>query len=392
MTGGPLSVMLEAAGYDEHSQYAALLFYFQHIIHRLGIPPTPQGLPHGWRSFMTDDCSPIEYSWAWGSAPRIRYAVEAAAPSAGSAYDPFNQFETIQLVDGLKRSQNMDWQLFEFFQKCFVPSGGATKFSLDTPISSPTNNSSLMLAFEPWKGKMNAKGYVAPIKAYQYHQSPLELASSSFRKLELDMNIELPAYRTFHDLMNSKHGKSTLTFLALAVDCIDPFNSRFKLYVRSVNTAFDEVCHNLTMGKKDHTIWTKDLLSELQVLWYLVLGLATNFPTSRELATLDNATAGVLYNYDIHAANDLPDVKVYIPVRHYGQSDLDIANGLGSYLKRQGSDQHFHKYMQMLKQIGFYRSLEDSCGIQTYIACGVKKKILSLTSYLSPEIYHPARY
>ncbi|TGO34062.1 hypothetical protein BHYA_0214g00130 [Botrytis hyacinthi] len=351
MTGGPLSVMLDAAGYDDHSQYPALLFYFQHIIHRLGNPPTPEGHPHGWQSFMTDDCSPIEYSWTWGATPRIRYAVEAIAPSAGSStFDPYNQLETIRLVEGLKKSQSMDWQLFEYFRGCFLPIVGAKDFNYSVPVSSSTNNSSVMLAFEPWKGKINAKAYVAPIKAYTYGNLPLDLASSSFRKLELDLNIKLPAYGTFHNFLGSKHGQSNLTFLALAVDCIDPLTSRFKLYVRSIKTAFDDVCYNLTMGEHNHSVWTKDLLSELQILWYLTLGLATSFPTSRELPSLNHDTAGILYNYDIHAVNNSPDVKVYIPVRHYGRSDLDIAKGLGLYLQRQGCDQHFHRYLQMLKQ------------------------------------------
>lgn len=56
-TDQPLAIMLEKAGYDFHSQYAALLFYYQHIIHHLGPPPTPQGSPYSWQSYATDDYS-----------------------------------------------------------------------------------------------------------------------------------------------------------------------------------------------------------------------------------------------------------------------------------------------------------------------------------------------
>lgn len=76
-TGAPLAVMMEHANYDAHAQYTGLLFYLRHIVNRLGPQPTTEGLPRSWRSFMTDDFSPIEYSWTWDSSPKVRYAIEA---------------------------------------------------------------------------------------------------------------------------------------------------------------------------------------------------------------------------------------------------------------------------------------------------------------------------
>lgn len=38
-----------------------------------------------------------------------------------------------------------------------------------------------------------------------------------------------------------------------------------------------------------------------------------------------------------------------------------------------------------------HRSLEDGRGLHTYISCMVKNGSLTTTSYLNPEVYHPAR-
>jgi DMATS type aromatic prenyltransferase len=393
MTGFPLAVMLEQGGYDELSQYKALLFYLQHVVSQLGPPPTPLGTPQSWLSFMTDDHSPLELSWTWEANPRVRYAIEAIGHCAGSINDPYNQASTLELINALEQKvPEIDWQLFDLFHDVFGPTYESTSIDPDQgQRTSPTGNSSLMLAFEMWKGKIMAKAYIAPVKAYQLCQDPLDLATEAFQRLG-DLHLLLPSYDSFLKFMKSDHGISQLTFLAVAVDCVVPCDSRFKLYVRGSQTAFSSVCFNLTMGQDDHPQWTDTLLSQLKELWYLVLGIDQNISSDEELSTLNHLTAGVLYNYDVQNGNILPDTKVYIPVRHYAVSDLEIATGLGTFLRRQGNDTFFHSYMQMLRRVGFYRPLEGGCGLQTYIACGVKRGELSLTSYLSPEIYHAARY
>ena len=52
---------------------------------------------------MTDDFSPLEYSWIWDAKghPKIRYSIEAIGPDAGTAIDPFNRVQTMRLVNQL---------------------------------------------------------------------------------------------------------------------------------------------------------------------------------------------------------------------------------------------------------------------------------------------------
>ena len=93
MTGPPLALLLLHAGYDLHSQYNGLLFHYQLNCLRLGARPGIDGVPRGWKSFMTDEFSPLEFSWSWDSSeerPQVRYSIEAIGADAGKAMDPFN--------------------------------------------------------------------------------------------------------------------------------------------------------------------------------------------------------------------------------------------------------------------------------------------------------------
>lgn len=340
---------------------------------------------------MTDDFSPIEYSWTWDSSPKVRYAIEAIGPCAGSSSDLFNQTSTLELVNELKFLRpDIDWRLFDLLQVQFNAAGGILPEFVDH-TASPTSGSSFMLAFEPWEDRIGAKAYIIPTKARVSGQNVLDIATESLQDLQ-KIGIQLPAYKQSLDFLASDIGGSQLTFLAVGVDCVNPIESRFKLYVRSSRTSFESVCFNLTLGHRDHPLWTASLLEQLKDLWQSVLGLDTCFSAEDDLPMKEHQTSGVLYSFDVKPGNNIVDTKVYIPVRHYGQNDLEIARGLSSFLRKQGNDRFVDRFLQMLQKVCGHRSLENGCGLQTYISCGVKKGSLSLTSYLGPEIYHKARY
>ncbi|CAG8956364.1 hypothetical protein HYFRA_00003746 [Hymenoscyphus fraxineus] len=379
-TGIPLSILVEKAGYNIHSQYAALLFHFQHIVYHLGPSPTQSSVPERWTSFATDDHSPIEYSWTWTSPPRVQYGVEAIGLFAGSPEDLYNRLETDILVKELQpTTPHLDWQLYDHFRKEMH----AKSDVLNTSPPSTSAQTSLGLAFELWDGNVFAKAYFAPVEEEYVGCTKLEIATMAIHKLH-KLGLQMPAYDQFLQFME---GSSDLSFVCLAVDCVDPRDSRFKLYIRGGRTSFDDVCTTLKANLAENPLWTEDLLSQLKELWYLLLGLDKDFPTSSELPRVDHQTAGILYNVDIHKSKNVLETSIYIPVRHYAGNDLEIAKGLGEFLYKQGNGQYVESYIQMLTEMCSYRPLEDGCGVQTYISCKAKKGGLFLTSYLSPEIY-----
>lgn len=86
-TGHILAVLLNKAGYSPKLQYRDLKFFAEVIAPHLGASLEESGEKRSqWHSFMTDDGTPVELSWDWGTAdgpPMIRYSIEPVGLHAG---------------------------------------------------------------------------------------------------------------------------------------------------------------------------------------------------------------------------------------------------------------------------------------------------------------------
>lgn len=82
------------AGYSPELQHRDLKFFAQVVAPSLGVSRgimASTGDVSPWPSFMTDDGTPIEMSWDWGTKdgpPVIRYSIESIGLDAGTALDP----------------------------------------------------------------------------------------------------------------------------------------------------------------------------------------------------------------------------------------------------------------------------------------------------------------
>lgn len=79
---------------------------------------------------------------------------------------------------------------------------------------------------------------------------------------------------------------------------------------------------------------------------------------------------------------------MYLPVRHYGLSDLAIAEGLNTYLEGRGRGALAYSYLSAMRGIARSDALESRCGVQTYLGCSFVGAELKLTSYIAPEVYN----
>lgn len=383
------------AGYDLHSQYEALLFHYLLLVPALGPRPTTNGSPKSWKSFLTDDFSPLEYSWNWDSAPpKIRYSIEAIGSDAGTPADPFNQVMTTSFVEKLRfASQETDWEWFNYFSKALGASGFVSS-TLGSTADIQSHPSSIFLGFEPRRGGVDIKAYFVPVKAFQTGQSPMAVVDESIKNLEKDTAaFKFPAYDRLISFIDTHPEGALLKPIGLAIDCVIPSKSRLKLYLRSPHTSFDSVATILTLNGTLDT-FSSTAIADLRSLWELLLSLPKNYPTANELPKkLDHLhpTSGILYNFDIQPGSSLPQSKIYIPVKHYAESDLAVLRGLAHFLQSQKSggcgSGYVENFSRMLKATWNHHSLESTCGVQTYISCTVKNGSLSLTSYLGAEIY-----
>ncbi len=384
-TGHLLGLLLAEASYDLHSQYQALLFYNRCIVTGLGPRPTDKSPHRLWKSYMTDDHSPVEFSWNWGDSakpPKIRCTVEVI-PSEIDSIDPFNQAEAMKLARRLRGTlPNSDWQLFDYFAVAFQPRVNDTSEAI-ARTESKNYRSSMFLGFEFGKSEITAKAYFAPV--VETSDSQWHATFRSVKALEHG-HIQFPALLELDDFLAHSTEGNLLTIEGLAIDCVPLSKSRLKIYGRSPLTSFDSVRRYMTMGGKlshSQNVWR-----QLRDLWCLLLGLDEAFPTTEEMPFNGHLTAGMMYNYDVQAGNAFPEPKLYINTKHYGQNDLDIAQGLTAFMEKHGRADFTSNYRRAVDGFCTYRNLDRECGLQTYISCAVQNDCLSLTSYLSPQVYH----
>ena len=396
LTGPHMATLFSEAGYSLHESYEAMVFYYHVIVPRLGPRLPPNGSP-AWKSLLTVDGTPIEYSWKWNTkdgAPDVRYTMEPIGNFAGTVLDPLNQESTFELLYQLGRVMpSLDLKWFRHFANAF--------FDTDKEAYATQTEgrlvSTLALAFEFLKTGLSVKAYFGPKKLGQMNgPPPMDVWANAVKGAA-------PESSTMDNVVQfckTDPEGSLLQPFMLAIDCVKPSKSRLKLYVQTPHTSFDSVRRIMTMGGQIKGV--DKGLEELEELIKLVLSLPSDFPSSESLPATQgyavnhfeedqHLVEGYMYYFDIAPGSPLPDIKFYLPTRRYGKDDLSIAEGLMKWMDDRGRGQYKEGYMRVLESLASHRTLEERVGLQTYVSCCFQKGTLSMTTYMNPEVFDAQR-
>ena len=307
---------------------------------------------------MTDDGTPVELSWDWGwkvSAPSVRYSVEPIGRYAGTLADPRNEYAGISLMQKLQRllpETNLEW--FDYFAGEFLV--------FEPPTSSQTGSeeheSRFFTAYDTNESNVAVKAYFLPaFKAAQEGQTKLQAISNAIVGMP---NYKASEYASFHMLreyMEDAPQQHSLEAEIFAIDCMDPLDSRLKVYVRSRSTSFETIKATMSLGGKLGDARMAEGLSELQELMRLVLGLGDDqYAPHLQLPETEHRTGGILYYFEIRPGKKTLVPKIYIPVRHYAKNDYAVLDGLDQYLtaRNQGkAGKDFRQAMISILRVSF---------------------------------------
>lgn len=180
-----------------------------------------------------------------------------------------------------------------------------------------------------------------------------------------------------------------LKMLILGIDCVAPAKSQVEVYMRTPGTSLSHVISILTLDNNINLV--PETRAEIREIWRATLGLDEDFSDDAELRPCAHETSGILFYFDIRPRSQLPEVKCYVPVRHYARNDAAVASGLIEFLEkvgRAGSAGTTKRYLAMLRGFSGPQEIESTKGLHTCISFGVQKSgELQLTSYLSPQVY-----
>lgn len=330
--------MMRLAGYPEESQAIHRVFFNQHVARSLGPYPTKMKDRLLWRSFMTDDHTPLEMSWSWSDdsdTPVVRYAAEPIGWLAGTASDPLNSKATVVcLGDTLPWAPSLDLKWYKHFLRSLVAD---TKDEQSARPLAAEPLSQTFIAFDLEKESMTVKYYFLPsLKSAICHKTNFELIEESILKMPEADNSLTSCLDTITTYIRSQTPDNQLHVEIFAIDCVSPSESRLKIYVRSRNTTFDGMLDVMTLGGRTSK-FADETVGSLRELWCACFSVEnTTEAMSQPLKNKNHRTGGLLYYFELKPGAKMPTSKVYLPVRHYAESDDQVARGLSDYLLKRG--------------------------------------------------------
>lgn len=299
---------------------------------------------------MTDDHSPVELSWEWGvydGGPNIHCSFEPIGRFASTQLDPLNQFAALRFVqEQCYRNPKLDLTWFEHFKSLL--SFETDEASQRQAYQSEGHQSRIFLGYDILGEGVTFKAYFMPaFKALSEGISKRSLIEQTIGSLPGYCEEKFQAFKILENFLDSTEIGSKLTPEIVAIDCVAPSDSRIKIYVRDRSTSFVHVRRIMTLSECEDP-GMEQMLQKLKSLWALVLGLEADFDEAAELPGKNHRTAGILYYFEIRPGRSRPTTKVYIPVRHYGENDLDIARGVVAFRSTQGQYSHQNEYLEAL--------------------------------------------
>ena len=340
--GSTLGALLLLAGYTPEAQHRHLRLFGDVIAPSLGAVPSHRH----WKSFMTDEGNPVELSYEWptstnGAHHRIRFSIEPIGPRAGTLLDYYNKVSAQEFVRTLFDAlPNVDLQWFTHLEREL----SCGQHWVSRKLSEPSSHR--FYAFDLGDEKTMVKAYFFPrLKAREESRPVLDVISDVILTAPNWGEAETQAWRKFQAFADRPR-VAPLEFDMLAVDLVEPRQSRIKLYFRSRDTDFESVIDNLTLGQSARTDALEKGLESLRALWDALFQVNSVDGTS--LPLLDHRTAGVLFNVEFKLGAAMPVTKIYIPVRHYSSSDQHIMQTLAVWLRSNDSDYAIQNYNDIM--------------------------------------------
>lgn len=337
-SGYALAVLLRNAGYDDAAQIRILEFFARRITGSLGVANEP-GAPQQqrWKSFMTDDNTPIELSWDWHTGverPTVRFSIEPVGLDAGGPSDPRNERAAAEFKRAVPQAlPATDMRWFDHFEAFF--SEGMDRNVVEG------HPSKVFWAFDLGEKDITSKAYFFPgYRARATGATNLQVIAEAIAAAPSCTPEKLGAFDAFASYVHEHEqaGHAPLELDMLAIDMMDPSQSRLKIYFRNRQTTFQSVRETMTLGGRVTGADMDQGLAHLKSLWAALFdqeGDDDNAPLGRA----DHRTAGILYNVEFRLGGSqqqqAPKAKIYIPVRHYARSDAHVVAAVGKFVDGQ---------------------------------------------------------
>ncbi|KAM6528742.1 hypothetical protein FALCPG4_009702 [Fusarium falciforme] len=336
--GYVLGSLLNSSGYAQMSQINILHHFANLVTPHLG-SAFRIGLPR-WRSFMTDDFTPVQLGWDFHTGPEkpaIDYSVEPIGLDAGMAVNLQNSMAAGDFKKGLVEAfPEIDTTLFDHFHSCFdqlwIGAG-------------PGHQSTMFWGFTLEENTITNKAYFFPgAMARATHQPTLAVIRVAVESARGYTQGKMTSFKLFADYV-SQRPELRLEIEMFALDLVKEDESKLEVYFRDRRTNFEAVKETMSLGGRLQELSFEMGIRKLRRLWDALLG-TQGVPDNITLPYKYHRTAGILYHFEFGMNVQTPKVRIYIPVRHYAENDQQILNALTGFMSEEAGDNDTQTFME----------------------------------------------
>ncbi|KZW03059.1 aromatic prenyltransferase [Exidia glandulosa HHB12029] len=379
--GPMLNSMLREGGYSYTRREEMSDFFAEYVAPFLGPEPecdssTGKRVP-AWKSFVTDDFTPLEPSWTWKAGrtqPLVKFSAEPIPDSPTAAGGVRAAIEMADALDSSRDAHiHFDRDAFLQVMEHLTSLVDPTTVPGDHDCGS-TALSQVMLGFDVHPTATHTKAYLVPtLRALETSRSKLDVITEAIRACGAGTSWE-PVLAYLSSQPNAD------PFL-LAIDCAPLDKARFKVYVRFPTADIDRLIEHVSLGGRIPL--SDKFVRAIRALW------ARLSAGGNQLYRVSSQTAGgtpMYFSVERHAT--VPTPKFYIPIRLLGWHDRRIAETIGEWMSEYGNAEAGRTYAQALQKLSPTRSLASRRGFHTYIGIvPLANGDIEPSVYLNPSIF-----
>ncbi|PLB47193.1 dimethylallyl tryptophan synthase FgaPT2 [Aspergillus steynii IBT 23096] len=374
--------MLQASGYDIHSQYKHLGIYKKYIIPFLGFYPVDDD--NRWLSILTRYGLPFELSLNCSDS-LVRYTYEPINAATGTAKDPFN---THAIWDSLSKLQllrkDIDLELFRHFKTDLTLNADESAYLLAHNLAGSEIKTQNKLALDLKHGDFVVKTYIYPaLKALVTGRSIQDLMFDSVHRWSHQSPTLLNPLSVLSDYIQSRGPESTITPRLLSCDLIHPSKSRVKIYLLERTVSLPSLEDLWTLGGRLSDPSTTAGLLLVRELWSLLQmpsGVLSYPDPYLPLGSIPNEQLPLMANYTLHPNDPLPQPQVYFTT--FGMNDMAVADALVTFFERRGWADMAASYKESLR--GYYPHADHNAlnYVHAYISFSYRNNRPYMSVYL----------
>ncbi|RBQ79419.1 hypothetical protein FVER14953_12218 [Fusarium verticillioides] len=327
-----LASLLKSVGdYTPEQQDAHLEFLDNYIIPTMGHAPEKDRA----RSLLTPNGSPFETSLNNSDSGKsyVRFCYEPVFPgSDGVTEDPI-------LIIAEKTGADLRW--FNQFAAEFYPSGEDAVILAEKMPKDTIRIPKVFLAFDLKEDNQTMKAYFYPVIKWMTAKKNSDSAGFDLiRRLDPLGPSFGPAIDMIEKYQTKLYQDPPLT-VVIGIDCISPEEgARVKIYIEPQSNTWEAVVQHVTLGGQVTDKTTMEGLAVLRDMWHILM----NEPEDKEFdekfskKILEDKpdVSGACFSWELKPGQDVPEVKIYVPLNQYFKNDKDTAEAMEKVFRKRG--------------------------------------------------------